>query len=218
MGPLVTRAQQAAAFDGIRKLASEAEFVIGGAGAARARRHRREQGRLRRADPAAGQGCKRRRRRARGRGVRAGGDHRALQGRDRRLHARSRAAAARWWRRSMARTSDFLARMVSGIGASHGRLLVIDPSIADCPYRPWHRHAAMQSRRPRPRRRRRGARRPLRPALLSPAPGGAGFDRSAREPAGAGGGDALIGGANRKWPNMLHCCARSMSVGPASCR
>ena len=31
MGPLVTRAQQAAAFDGIRKLASEAEFVIGGA-------------------------------------------------------------------------------------------------------------------------------------------------------------------------------------------
>jgi 3,4-dehydroadipyl-CoA semialdehyde dehydrogenase len=30
MGPLVTRAQQAAAFDGIRKLASEAEFVIGG--------------------------------------------------------------------------------------------------------------------------------------------------------------------------------------------
>ncbi len=31
MGPLVTRAQQAAAFDGIRKLAREADFVIGGA-------------------------------------------------------------------------------------------------------------------------------------------------------------------------------------------
>ena len=30
----------------------------------------------------------------------------------------------------MARTQGFLARMVSGIGASHGRLLVIDPSIA----------------------------------------------------------------------------------------
>jgi 3,4-dehydroadipyl-CoA semialdehyde dehydrogenase len=30
MGPLVTRAQQAAAFDGIQRLAAEAEFVIGG--------------------------------------------------------------------------------------------------------------------------------------------------------------------------------------------
>ena len=58
MGPLVTRAQQAAAFDGIRKLASEAEFVIGGDRAARARRHRRGEGRLRRADAAAGQGSK----------------------------------------------------------------------------------------------------------------------------------------------------------------
>src|SRR5258708_29112311 len=31
MGPLVTRAQQAAAFDGIRRLASEAAIVCGGA-------------------------------------------------------------------------------------------------------------------------------------------------------------------------------------------
>ena len=87
---------------------------------------------------------------------------------------------------------DFLARMVAGIGASHGRLLMIDPVDRLGAYRPRHRHAAVQSRRSRPRRRRRGARRALRPALLSPAPGGAGLDRAAGEPAGAGGGAALI--------------------------
>ena len=57
MGPLVTRAQQAAAFDGIRKLASEAEFVIGDAEPPALDGIDAEQGRLRRADAAEGQGC-----------------------------------------------------------------------------------------------------------------------------------------------------------------
>ena len=50
-------------------------------------------------------------------------------------------------------------------------------------HRPRHRHADVRPRRPRPRRRRRGAGRPARPALLSPAPCGAGPSRPA---AGAG--------------------------------
>ena len=56
MGPLVTRGQQAAAFDGIRRLAGEATVVCGGAEAPDARRHRHEQVRVRGADPAQGQG------------------------------------------------------------------------------------------------------------------------------------------------------------------
>ena len=58
-GPVVTRAQQAAAFDGIRRLADEATIVCGGAERARARRHRSRQVGVRRADAAAGQGCRR---------------------------------------------------------------------------------------------------------------------------------------------------------------
>ena len=83
MGPLVTRAQQAAAFDGIRKLASEADFVIGGAEPPALDGIDAEQGRLRRADAAAGEGRQGCGGGARGRGVRAGGDDRALSRRDR---------------------------------------------------------------------------------------------------------------------------------------
>ncbi len=99
--------------------------------------------------------------RARGRGVRAGRDRRALsrraggRGADR---ARRRLAG----RIALRRGPAFLARMVERDRpepwpAAGGR-------SRDCvsAYRPRHRHAAMQSRRPRPRRQRRGARRPLR--------------------------------------------------------
>ena len=192
MGPLVTRAQQAAAFDGIRKLASEAEFVIGGTSRPRSTASTPSKAAFVAPTLMRVKDAQRCRRGARGRGVRAGGDHRALRDEN-----DACALVARGGGSLVAsiygEDQGFLARMVSGIGASHGRLLVVDPAIASAAYRARHRHAAMQSRRSRPRRRRRGARRPLRAALLSPAPGGAGLDRSAREPAGAGGGAALIG-------------------------
>ena len=103
-GPAGDARAAAAAFDGIRKLASEAEFVIGDDQAARARRHRRGQGRLRRADAAARsriRGMPRRCTRSRCSGRRRPSCPTAT----RRTPARRwRAAAARWWRRSTART------------------------------------------------------------------------------------------------------------------
>ncbi len=196
MGPLVTRAQQQAAFDGIRKLASEAEFVIGddqppaldGIDAEKAAfvaptllrvKDSRDADAVHEVEvfgPAATIVPYSDEKDACAQVGRGGGSLVAsIYGEDK----------------------DFLTRMVAGIGASHGRLLVIDPAIAQCAYRARHRHAPVQSRRSRPRRRRRGARRPLWAALLPPAPGGAGLDRVARKPAGAGRGAALIGGMTK---------------------
>ncbi len=129
MGPLVTRAQQAAAFDGIRKLASEAEFVIGDA----------EPPALDGIDPSKS----------------AFVAPTLLRVRDMKdadaVHEvevfgpvatvvpykdekDACAQVARGGGSLVAsiygEDKDFLARMVSGIGASHGRLLVIDPTIA----------------------------------------------------------------------------------------
>src|SRR5262249_26193543 len=59
------------------------------------------------------------------------------------------------------------------------------------PHRPRHRHAPVQSRRPRPCRQRGGTRRALWAAPLSPAAGDAGLDRAARQPAGPGREPAL---------------------------
>ena len=211
MGPLVTRGQQAAAFDGIAPAGGGSVVRVRRSRAASARRHRSRQVGLRRADAAQGEG------RgvqgaggARGRGVRAGGDDRALSRRE-----EAAALIARGGGSLVAslygEDHDFLARMVGEIGPSHGRLLVVDPSIAQRPYRPRHRHAAMQSRRPRPRRQRRGARRPLWPALLSPAAGGAGLDRSACEPAGEGGKSALTPHDARATAN-LQVRSRALAV------
>ncbi|TMJ38143.1 MAG: 3,4-dehydroadipyl-CoA semialdehyde dehydrogenase [Alphaproteobacteria bacterium] len=90
MGPLVTRAQQAAAFEGIRHLACEAAIVCGGADAPELDGNRGEQ------DAAALI-------------ARGGGSLVAsVYGEDK----------------------DFLARMVSEIAPSHGRILAVDPAIA----------------------------------------------------------------------------------------
>ena len=78
MGPVVTRGQQAAAFDGIRRLAAEAAIVCGGADAPELDGHRQGQIGVRGADLAEARRCRRGRRRARGRGLRSRRDHRAL--------------------------------------------------------------------------------------------------------------------------------------------
>ncbi len=129
MGPLVTQGQQAAAFEGIRKLATEAEFIIGdieppaldGIDSSKAAfvaptllwiKDVRDADAVHEVEvfgPAATivpykdeeEACA-----LIGRG--GGSLVASLYGEDR----------------------DFLARMVSGIGASHGRLLVVDPSVA----------------------------------------------------------------------------------------
>ena len=129
MGPLVTRAQQAAAFEGIRKLASEAEFVIGdaeppaldGIDASKAAfvaptllrvRDTKDADAVHEVEvfgPVATVVPYKDEKDACTQVARGGGSLVAsIYGEDK----------------------DFLARMVSGIGASHGRLLVIDPSIA----------------------------------------------------------------------------------------
>jgi 3,4-dehydroadipyl-CoA semialdehyde dehydrogenase len=129
MGPLVTRAQQAAAFDGIRKLAQEADFVIGddappaidGIDADKAAfvaptllwvKDARDADAVHEVEifgPAATIVPYKDEKDACAMVGRGGGSLVAsVYGED----------------------HGFLARMVSGIGASHGRLLVIDPSVA----------------------------------------------------------------------------------------
>lgn len=129
MGPLATQAQQAAAFDGIRKLASEANVVVGGAeppaidgiDASKAAfvaptllrvsdaTHAEAVHEVEVFGPAATIVPYKDEKDACALVVRGGGSLVAsIYGDD----------------------QDFLARMVGGIGASHGRLLVIDPSIA----------------------------------------------------------------------------------------
>jgi 3,4-dehydroadipyl-CoA semialdehyde dehydrogenase len=129
MGPLVTRAQQAAAFEGIRKLATEAEFVIGdveppeieGIDAGKAAfvaptllwvRDVRDADAVHEVEvfgPAATIIPYKDEKDACVQIARGGGSLVAsLYGEDK----------------------DALVRMVSGIGASHGRVLAIDPSIA----------------------------------------------------------------------------------------
>jgi 3,4-dehydroadipyl-CoA semialdehyde dehydrogenase len=129
MGPLVTRAQQQAAFEGIRKLAQEADFVIGddappaieGVDADKAAfvaptllwvKDARDAGAVHEVEifgPAATIVPYKDEKDACAQVARGGGSLVAsVYGEDK----------------------DFLARMVAGIGASHGRLLMIDPSIA----------------------------------------------------------------------------------------
>jgi 3,4-dehydroadipyl-CoA semialdehyde dehydrogenase len=129
MGPLVTRAQQQAAFEGIRKLAQEADFVIGddappaidGIDADKAAfvaptllwvKDAKDADAVHEVEifgPAATIVPYKDEKDACAQVARGGGSLVAsVYGEDK----------------------DFLARMVSGIGASHGRLLMIDPSIA----------------------------------------------------------------------------------------
>jgi 3,4-dehydroadipyl-CoA semialdehyde dehydrogenase len=129
MGPLVTRAQQQAAFEGIRKLAQEADFVIGddappaidGIDAEKAAfvaptllwvKDAKDADDVHAVEvfgPAATIVPYKDEKDACTQVARGGGSLVAsVYGEDK----------------------DFLARMVTGIGASHGRLLMIDPSIA----------------------------------------------------------------------------------------
>jgi 3,4-dehydroadipyl-CoA semialdehyde dehydrogenase len=129
MGPLVTRAQQAAAFEGIRKLATEADFVIGdveppvldGIDAGKAAfvaptllwvKEARDADAVHAVEvfgPAATIIPYKDEKDACAQVARGGGSLVAsIYGED----------------------QGFLARMVAGIGASHGRVLAVDPSIA----------------------------------------------------------------------------------------
>ncbi|MBX9775880.1 MAG: 3,4-dehydroadipyl-CoA semialdehyde dehydrogenase [Xanthobacteraceae bacterium] len=129
MGPVVTRAQQQAAFEGIRKLAQEADFVIGddappaidGIDADKAAfvaptllwvKDSKDADAVHEVEvfgPAATIVPYKDEKDAAAQIARGGGSLVAsVYGEDK----------------------DFLARMVAGIGASHGRLLMIDPSIA----------------------------------------------------------------------------------------
>src|SRR5439155_23798239 len=158
--------------------------------AARDRRHRSQQGGFCRADAPEARRCGQRARRARGRGVWPGGDGGALSRRAGRLHAggaRRRLAGGLGLRRGQGisdahRERDRAKPRPRARGRSRDR---------ERAYRSRHRHAAMQSRRPRPRRQRRGVGRAAGPSPLSPASGGAGLDRPARQPAGQGGEPAL---------------------------
>jgi 3,4-dehydroadipyl-CoA semialdehyde dehydrogenase len=129
MGPVVTRGQQAAAFDGIRRLASEAVIVCGGADAPELDGIDSNRSAfvaptlLKLADSGA-----------------AGAVHEVevfgpaatiVPYRD---EADAVALVARGGGSLVASVygedQAFLARMVSAIGPSHGRLLMVDPSIA----------------------------------------------------------------------------------------
>ena len=151
MGPVVTRGQQAAAFDGIRRLASEAAIVCGGADAPAL--DGIDGGRsafvaptlLQLKDAGAGE------RRARGRSLRPRRNRRAL----------SRRAGCRRAGRARRRLAGrFGLRRGPGVSRPHGGRDRAEPRAAahgrpvdrERPYRPRHRHAAMQSRRSRPRR------------------------------------------------------------------
>ena len=130
MGPLVTRAQQDAAFDGIRRLASEADFVTGSLNPPTLDGIDRGQICLRRADAAQGRG---RRRATRCTTPKCSGPApRSFPTETRPRPSRwSRAAAARWSPPSIGEDRDFLARAAVELGASNGRILAIEPSIAD---------------------------------------------------------------------------------------
>ncbi len=129
MGPLVTRGQQAAAFDGIRRLASEAAIVCGGPDAPSL--DGIDQGKsafvaptLLKVKDAAG-----------AKAVHEievfGPAATVIAYRD---EAEASALVARGGGSLVASVygedRDFLARMVTEIGASHGRILAVDPSIA----------------------------------------------------------------------------------------
>jgi 3,4-dehydroadipyl-CoA semialdehyde dehydrogenase len=184
MGPVVTRSQQAAAFDGIRRLLSEAAIVCGGPDAPDLEGVDKDKSACG-ADPAQAQRREQRTGRPRGRGVRAGRNDRALW---------RRAGCGRPGRawRGLAGRFDLWRR--SGFSHPYRERDRAEPRAdprrrsrhRHRPYRARHRHAPMQSRRPRPRRGGGRIGRALRPALLPPAPGGAGVERSAREPAGQG--------------------------------
>jgi 3,4-dehydroadipyl-CoA semialdehyde dehydrogenase len=129
MGPLVTRGQQAAAFDGIRKLASEATIVCGGADAPAL--DGIDQGRsafvaptLLKAKDASGAKAVHE--------VEVFGPAATI------VSYGDEADAVRLIARGggslvaslYGEDTDFLARMVSEIGPGHGRILAVDPAIA----------------------------------------------------------------------------------------
>jgi len=129
MGPLVTRGQQAAAFDGIRRLATEATIVCGGAEPPTLAGIDRDKSAfvaptlLKLADSAA---------------ARAVHDVEVFGPAATVVPYRDEQEAARLVARGggslvasiYGEDHAFLARMVSEIGPSHGRLLVVDPAIA----------------------------------------------------------------------------------------
>jgi 3,4-dehydroadipyl-CoA semialdehyde dehydrogenase len=129
MGPLVTRTQQAAAFDGIRRLASEAVIVCGGADAPRLDGIDRSRSAfvaptlLKVAEPESARAVHE---------VEVFGPAATIVPyRDEREAC---ALIARGGGSLVASVygddKDFLVRIVSEIGPSHGRVLAVDPAIA----------------------------------------------------------------------------------------
>jgi 3,4-dehydroadipyl-CoA semialdehyde dehydrogenase len=129
MGPLVTRAQQAAAFEGIRQLASEADFVIGGAeppeldGIDSSKAAFVAPTLLRVKDAKAADAVHE---------IEVFGPVATIVPyRDEKdAHALVARGGGSLVASIYGEDQSFLVRMVDGIGASHGRLLVVDPAIA----------------------------------------------------------------------------------------
>ena len=129
MGPVVTRAQQAAAFEGIRRLASEASILCGGAEAPRLAGIDEQKSAfvaptlLRAKDGASARAIHE---------LEVFGPAATIV--PYRDEAEACALVARGGGSLVAsiygEDKDFLLRMVSEIGAGHGRILAVDPSIA----------------------------------------------------------------------------------------
>src|SRR5262249_24432366 len=84
------------------------------------------------------------------------------------------------------------------------------------PDRPRHRDADVRARRPRPRRRRRRARRLAGPALLPPAPRGAGQQGAARGTRRRSGGGGGVGeGQSAPWVRRFAAARASRKCPPA---
>ena len=63
--------------------------------------------------------------------------------------------------------ADFVREVILGIGDMHGRIVVVDSSVGGATHRPRQRSSQLPTRRPGPSRRRRRTSRPTRPAALS---------------------------------------------------
>ena len=191
MGPLVTRAQQAAAFDGIRKLASEAELICGGPSApeldgidaAKSAFVAPTLLKVEKADKA-----------------RAVHDTEVFGPAATIIPYESEKEAFSLIARGggslvvsvFGDDRDFLARAVSELGPTHGRVLAVDPLIADA--HTGHGIVMPQCHHGGPGRAGNGAEigRPLRASLLSSARGGSGFDRPPGQLARQGCSTSLI--------------------------
>ena len=129
MGPVVTRAPAGGGLRGHPPARRRRRGRLRRRASAPSRRHRRGAIGIRRADLAAGQGCRQRAGRARGRSVRSRRHRRALSRRGGGCVLIARGGGS-LVASLYADERDFLLRMVSEIGSGHGRILAVDPAIA----------------------------------------------------------------------------------------